>query len=409
MKNDTTSKNKTKEKKLQLKARRRHERVYSILWHLLHRPAAGFFHCDIERAPETEGSCLILSNHNTDVDFLFLGSSFKRHMYFVISEHTMQHGFASKLLRHYLAPISRLKGATAASTAMNVIRTLRSGSNVCIFAEGNRSFNGETCPILPSTGKLARSAGASLITYRIEGGYMVSPRWAYSLRRGKMRAHIVNIYSPEQLRAMTDDEINEAIKNDLYEDAYARQAEWKAVYKGKKLAEGLEHILFICPECGGISTISTNGSRISCTCGMSGKYNKHGYISGTSYNTVLDWDRWQQKRLPEIIDCAGNDCAAIFSDDDISLIAVDSEHNSSQLAAGTLSISRSALSIAGREFPLSEIEGNGLAIYGHANIVFNHNGIHYELKSDKRFCAVKYTRAFSYITAESEETAPAGI
>jgi len=402
-KSTKTDTKKAKNARKQKKDRKRHVRIYSFLWTLLHRPIKSFFRCDAQHVPEIDGSYLVLSNHNTDFDFLFVGTSFKKHMYFVISEHTMQHGFASKLLNYYLAPISRLKGATAASTAMNVIRTLRSGANVCIFAEGNRSFNGETCPILPSTGKLARSSGASLVTYRLEGGYLASPRWSYSLRRGKMRGSLVNIYSPEQLRSMTDDQVNDAIVRDLYENAYTKQDEWHAVYKGKRLAEGLEHILFLCPNCGRISSITSHKNKICCECGLEGTYDKYGYLNDTPYRTVLDWDKWQQERLPEIIDSAESDDSILFEDEDISLITVDSDHKPTTITAGKLSMSRNSLIINDHIFPLSEIEGGGLGIYSHSATVFSHNGIHYELKSEKRFCAVKYVRAYDYICKKDSE------
>lgn len=404
----TPCNDKKKLNRRQQRALKRHRRVYCVLWHLLHRPLAVFFKIELDRAPELDKPCLVLSNHNTDVDFLFLGSSFKKHMYFVISEHAMQHGFASALLRYFISPISRLKGTTAASTAMSVIRTLRSGTNVCIFAEGNRSFNGETCDILPSTGKLARSGGAYLVTYRLEGAYMVSPRWSYTLRRGKMRGKIVNIYTPDQLRAMSDDEINDAINADLYENAYDRQSEWNAEYKGKRLAEGLEHILYQCPVCGGISTISTIGDQLKCTCGMNGSYDRFGILNGTPFRSVLEWDRWQKEEFPSLLNAVSNSNDILFSDSDISLIEVDGEHKAHTLAFGTLSMSKTAISIAGYDFPLEEIEGSGPAIYGRSNIVFNHGGKHYELKSKKRYCAVKYSRAYRLITEKAGITA-AGI
>ena len=72
---------------------------------------------------------------------------------------------------------------------MAVMRRLRKGGSVAIFAEGNRSFNGLTGDILPATGKLARSSGASLVTFRFSGGYLSSPRWCGSrVRRTSLPA-----------------------------------------------------------------------------------------------------------------------------------------------------------------------------------------------------------------------------
>ncbi len=392
MKNNTLS----EKQQQQLRERSRHKRMYSFIRKTAVPIIFRKFRFSHEPVPEIDGNFLVLSNHNTDFDFFFVGGSFKQHMYFVASEHIYQKGFLSKLLKYFFSPIARVKGVTAASTVMSVIRALRSGANVCIFAEGNRSYNGETCPILFSTGKLARSSGASLVTYRIEGGYLSSPRWSYTNRRGKMNGKVVKVYTPEMLKSMTDEEINEAIRTDLYEDAYARQIEWKTRYKGERLAEGLEHILFLCPKCGRMSTITTNDYHIMCECGLNAAYDEYGFLNNAPYRTVLEWDRWQKRCLAELVRTA--DDSELFFDDDISLYSVGEGHQPEHVESGRLSMSRHSITIGGHVFPLNEIEG--FAIYGRCTMVLTHNGIHYEMKTDSRLCAVKYLRAYNILIGE---------
>lgn len=128
--------------------------------------------CDIP------GPCLILSNHNTNWDPFLLAAGFPRQMYFVASEHIFRWGFLAAVIHFLVNPIARMKGTTAGDTALTVLRRLKKGANVAIFAEGNRSFAGRTEDILPSTGKLARASGATLVTYRLDGGYFTSPAGA---------------------------------------------------------------------------------------------------------------------------------------------------------------------------------------------------------------------------------------
>lgn len=380
------------------KARKRHVRTYKLLKKILTAPVKCIFRFKPEPIPKIDGNFLLLSNHNTDFDFAFTSVNFPDHMYYVASEHVYQKGFLSKLLLRYLSPIARVKGTTASATVMTIIRTLRSGSNVAIFAEGNRSFNGETCPILFSTGKLARSCGVSLVTYRIERGYLTTPRWGNSFRRGPIKGHVVNVYSSEQLRSMSEDEVNEIIKNDLYENAYARQEKEMIPFKGKRLAEGLEHILHICPLCGGISTIKSRKNKISCSCGLEATMDKFGFFSGAPYKSVLDWDNWQKTKLPEIIANTGENI--LFSDGNVAMYAIGDEHKASLVSVGTLSMDSTNLYFDSQVFPISEI--SGLGIYSKCNIVFEHNDKHYELKMDKenRACAVKYVRTYDYLTNE---------
>ena len=127
-----------------------------------------------------------------------------------------------------------MKGTTDAIAALNTIRTVKKGTNVCLFAEGNRSYNGVTGPIFPATGKLAKATGAPLVTYRFEGGYLTTPRWSRSTRKGYMRGYVVNVYSPEQLKQMTPEEVNEHIREDIMEDAFDRPTDQALSLQGQR-------------------------------------------------------------------------------------------------------------------------------------------------------------------------------
>jgi len=196
-----------------------HLRRYQFIWHILRLIMRPFLRWKINYDAEIcteKGPLLVLCNHNTDWDPLLLGVAFPTYMSFVASEHIFRWGFAGRLIVWLMAPISRLKGKTAADTVMTVLRRLRKGVSVAMFAEGNRSFNGLTGPIDPAAGKLARGCGASLVTYRLDGGYFTSPRWCGSgLRRGRMTGRVVHVYSPAELKAMSADEVNAAIRRDL--------------------------------------------------------------------------------------------------------------------------------------------------------------------------------------------------
>ena len=123
-------------------------------------------------------------------------------MYYVASEHIARwkHGFG--LLNWALAPILRKKGTTAAATIIDILRKVRKGACVCMFAEGVRSWDGLTAPISPTTGGLVKAARCGLVTYRISGGYFASPMWSTkNTRRGYVHGRPVNVYTAEQIAA----------------------------------------------------------------------------------------------------------------------------------------------------------------------------------------------------------------
>jgi 1-acyl-sn-glycerol-3-phosphate acyltransferase len=188
-----------------------------------------------EKVDYRKGNFIALANHTTNLDSMILGISFKQHMYFVAGEQLFRMGWISKLLRVFLNPIKRMKAKTEAKTAVNMLKALKAGHNICMFPEGSCTWNGETSTIIQSTAKLIKRAGVTMITYRVEGGYPTMPRWSKSIRPGRMTGAIGNIYEPDQLEKMTVEEIYKAICDDLYVNSINMSEKYE--YKGKTLAE----------------------------------------------------------------------------------------------------------------------------------------------------------------------------
>ena len=342
------------------------------------------------------GPMLILCNHNTDWDPFLLGCVFPEYISFVASEHIFRWVRIGKLISALQGPILRLKGKTAADTALNVLRRLRSGVNVGIFAEGDRSFNGLTGDILPSTGKLAKYSGVPLLTYRLNGGYFTSPRWSGSdLRPGKMTGRVVNIYTPEQLRAMSTDEINSAIKQDLFVDAYAEQRENPISYRGKRLAEHMETALCFCPRCESIGTLTSKGDTFRCVCGLEVKYNEYGFLEGDGlpFDSITEWDKLQAKKLCALADAR---TGLLFSDDGMILKRVfATTHTDSILGEGEMSLYSDRLECCSKTFSLSELEG--FALHGAQTVDFSIGSESYEISSRQVRCTRKYKTVIQYL------------
>ncbi len=334
---------------------------------------------------------LVLANHNLTLDPVAVACAFKRPMCFVASDHLQRKGLLTWLLNACFGIISRRKGTVAYTTALEILRTLRQGDSVCLFAEGNRSFTGKTMPILPSTGALAKKAGVPVYTYKIEGAYLAHPRWAKYLRRGKIQGHLVNKYTPEQLKEMSVDEVNAHILEDLREDAHARQAADPVRYRGKRRAESLETILFLCPCCGQIGRLKSRGNTLACACGARTTYTEYGSLEGDApFATEEEWDRWQEAELRNMAAAAGD--APILQDGSVTLTQLDSGNQVLYQHTGPIAFTAAALRAGERELPVEAI--SDMSIYGRNTIVFTCGDDYYEVKGDKTFCGRKYDQLY---------------
>ncbi|MBQ4559419.1 MAG: 1-acyl-sn-glycerol-3-phosphate acyltransferase [Tyzzerella sp.] len=362
----------------------KHQIIWSILRPLVYPYLKIKFGYTYEKAKNLPETYIVLSNHTTDYDPIFVSMSFSKFMHYIASEHVARWNFLSTLINFAFAPIWRYKGSIAASTVIDVFKKVKDKKNVALFAEGARTWDGVTGPILPSTGKMVKKAGCGLVTYKIVGGYFASPRWSQSnTRKGYVHGAPVNIYTKEQLQEMTVDEINEAINRDLCENAYERQLQEPKKYTGKDLAKYMENLLFICPKCGNIDTIQTSDNKVTCSaCDLSFTYNEYGMLEGSRFKTVKEISDWQ--RL-EVANIAKTD--VVYTASGGRMITVK-KHVETLVAEGPVTLSRASLICGDREIPLSEI--SDMSIHGRRGLVFTAQKHYYELVPSKEANALKF-------------------
>ncbi len=362
---------------------KKHKLAYSIIRSIFVVILFFKFKYRKEMATDLPENYIVVANHLTNWDSLFVATAFRKQMYFVASEHIARKSWYP-IIRSLLQPIIRRKGTKAVSTVKEVLQITRKGGNVAIFPEGDRAWDGLTCPIMPATGKMVKSAKCGLVTYKIEGGYFLNPRWSMTMRKGFVTGKFVRAYTKEEIAKLSPDEINDLIARDLYEDAYETQEKAPTPYKGPKMAEGMENLLFICPECGGRDTFNSHEDTVTCQeCGHSFKYTEYGMLEGTRFDTIRDFSLWQKEKVLE--DAAGS---AVYTAKAGELVQIEN-HVETSVTEGQISLSKEKLTCGAAEFMMDDIEA--LAIHSRSCIVFTANKKYYELRSPERINVYKLT------------------
>ena len=365
----------------------RHQRIWRFLYGPLSRFITHKFHMTHEDL-QVDGPVILIPNHVNAWDPLLVAMSLRqKQVYFVASEHIFRLGFVSRLLNWLVAPIARRKASSGTDTVKACLRHLRDGHSICLFAEGEQSWDGLINHILPATGKLAKSSGATLVTYRLEGAYLSKPRWAKTVRRGRVHGHPVNVYPPELLKTMSAAEVNAAIERDTFEDAWARQREWQQDYRGKKLAEGLERAMYLCPRCRRFGQLKTEDARIFCSCGFETRVTKRGFFAPAEpFETIADWERWQKEAL-HARDFV-QEGEALFGDEDVTLTQITADHGETLLARGALRQFADRLCCGEESFALAEIRG--MAPVQTYLLLFSCHDRYFQIRSDKGANLRKY-------------------
>lgn len=377
-----------------------HQR-HAVLWKIL-RPVARVV-CWLKfgywgHKARVKGPFLLVSNHNTNWDPILVSCSFPEIVYFVSSEHVLRSRLWGRLIRWAMDPIPRQKSGSAAGTALSMLRRLRDGYSVAVFPEGNRSWDGVTRPFSPSIGKLARSCGAPLVTYKITGGYFASPRWSgNSSRRGRVDGRVVKVYTPEQLKAMSPARIAEHIREDLFEDAYARQRNHPIRFNGRHLAEHMETLLFLCPRCGGMHTLQSRDDTVRCwKCGFVFRYLPTGFLAGEGlpFDELRTANAWQEGEIRRLCDEAGD--APVFADTDMTCDQVLFAQSEKIVGKGDMRLYRDRLELPGVTVTMDELEG--MAMMGPQDLYVSTSERSYLVRSKRVRCMVKYITACSHLT-----------
>ncbi len=342
-----------------------------------------------EREKLPDGPCVVLFNHVTDLDILWVIDYFYEYMYVVASEHVLRFPVGGKLITLFFAPIYIKKGAGGAGAVMEMSRHLRCGHKVTMAPEGVRSGNGLTGPLIPSTAAVLRKLKCPVVTVRIHGGYFTTPRWGKGVRKGRITVEKVHEYSKEDIAAMTPEEFSGRITEDLSEDAYAYSAgqKEKIAYKGRRLAQGIETQLYLCPQCRNFFTIRSKGNEFFCNCGMHGTIDEYGILNGerVPYSTVTEWDLWQS----EYMDKMPYDIT--LNSSNMTLYEITKEHKKIAVSSGEMVLDANELKLGEHAFPLLEIDEVTIVAYGILQLYTKEKRF-FEIRGKKRYPGIAYLK-----------------
>ena len=358
------------------------------------------FNYTYDTCKNIDGPVLVIVNHASAYDPIFTGVAFKdRALTFIASEHIVRMKTWGPFLEKRFRLIPHRKGAKGSRTALIAMKRIRKGESVFLAAEGEQTWDGAPMPVMPHTGKLVKASGATLVTFLIEGAYLSHPRWAPNKRKGKVYAHPVGIYSPEQLSTMDEAQIEQAIADDLNFDIWKWQSEnpdgpVRFICKKGGNADGIERAVFTCPRCKSFGTLTsskadkngkndkggktdkdgkavkggkTDKDMVRCECGFSVRLTDTGLFDQPEpFATICDWEEFDRQQLASKLriaistpakaadnesgEMSENGAAAnadtttelsapdttIFADDDVCLKSINDDHEDEVMGNGLL-------------------------------------------------------------------------
>ncbi len=347
---------------------------------------------------------IILSNHQTAYDQFFVAYGFKGPIYYVASEDIFSNGFISKLLKYAVNPIPIKKQTTDVRAVMHCLKVAKEGGSIAIFPEGNRTFSGTTEYMSMAIVKLVKALKLPLTFFVIKGGYGVQPRWSDKVRKGKIDAGVTKTLEPDEYLNMTNEELYDLIKRELYVDERLSIDE----FTSGRQAEYLERAIYVCPYCG-IANFKSRKNLIKCSsCCREIQYLPDKRLKGVGFDFpfeyVKDWYDYQCNfiRALKIEDYF---LKPLFSDG-VSLYEVELYKRKNLLKKEAILVAcGDKFYVDEEQFLFTDI--TAVSVLGKNKLNVYYKDKVYQIKGYKRFNAVKYVNVYyrhkSFLKGENDE------
>lgn len=249
--------------------------------------------------PKIEHPSILLFNHPAKLDFLWsFIPVYPNKVNPVVAYYYFCNFYVGRLLKN-LGAFPKYLYQPDVSAMKNIVRVMKNNGILGIAPEGRLCPHGCMEKIIPSTAKMIKKFGVQVIITKIHGSYFSTPKWAFTSRKGKITVEFKEILTPEQIKNLSVKEIYDILKQECDYDEFKWQEENHIPFKGKRFAEGLEEILYICPVCHKEYTYSSKENILKCShCHTEVTLDKYYQFHSDNkliFKNIRDWYNFQKE------------------------------------------------------------------------------------------------------------------
>ncbi len=257
------------------------------------------------RVGKLQGPAIVLCNHGSFVDFVFAAALLRKFRpNFVVARLY----FYDKFTRWVLTLIGGFPKSMFAmdpGSTKNCLRVLRSGGILGMMPEARLSTTGRFEDIQNNTYSFLKKCGVPVYTVKFGGDYFADPKWGKGFRRGAVvEAELDILFTARQLEELSLEQIKAAVEQRLDYNEFTWLKERPHIhYRSRRMAEGLENILTLCPVCGQKYTLTTKKHKVFCeTCGyLTSLDDRYGFTGNFQFADLTQWYDWQTQQMRKAI------------------------------------------------------------------------------------------------------------
>ena len=197
------------------------------------------------------------------------------------------------------------KFSTDTTLVRDILYTIKKlKSNVIMFPEAGYTLDGTATTLSDTIGKCVKMLGIPLVMIKTYGAFSRDPLYNNLQRRKvKVSATVEYLLSAEEIKQMPAEDITRIVFEQFSFDSFKWQKENGIKISEPFRADGLERVLYKCPECGKEGDMLGAGTHLTChVCGARWELSELGELvafDGTkeSFTHVPDWYKWEREEV----------------------------------------------------------------------------------------------------------------
>lgn len=248
---------------------------------------------------------MLLSNHQYFIDFEIAAmATFPHRVNNVVS---IDGYYRRPWLMELIGSIGTRKFTTDLHLIKSINRVLKRGDILSMYPEARYTPCGTTAYLPESLGKLVKMNKVPVVVIKHHGNHLLTPFWNFRKpRKVPLYMTMTQVLTADEVKSMSADEINTAIKQAFQYDEYRYQKENGILITEPHRAEGLHKVLYQCPHCLTESKMTSEGTELYCTeCGKRWNLNEDGTLTAlegeTEFSHIPDWFDWERQQVCEQI------------------------------------------------------------------------------------------------------------
>jgi len=146
-----------------------------------------------------QGPFIVVSNHASYLDPIYIGVSFPRRLYFMAKKETFRYPFFNWILRYYGAfPVDRSKADLKA--IRTAIGLLQAGKVLTVFPQGTRKYQLDLTAMKQGAAYFAIKTNTPIIPVYIKGTDKVMPKGQHMIKPSKVEVFIGEIIEVPKIK-----------------------------------------------------------------------------------------------------------------------------------------------------------------------------------------------------------------